>query len=100
LPHDLEIVTVNGGENTSQYHTPLAIAKFTGKQKKIKSCYFVATLHILLCGFHVTHFSKIHNLCVWREGVGLEDTVVQQLDLTSTRSGFPTDIYEGVLISP
>ena len=34
LPHDLEIVTMNGGESTSQYHTPLAAAQFTGKQKK------------------------------------------------------------------
>jgi len=50
LPHDLEIVTVNGGESTSQYHTPLAVAKFTGKRKKIKSGYFMATprtLHIV-----------------------------------------------------
>jgi len=31
LSHDLEIVTVNEGEGTSQYHTPLAVAKFTGK---------------------------------------------------------------------
>ena len=46
LPHDLEIVTVNGGESTSQYHTPLAVAKFTGKQKKIKSSYFTATPHV------------------------------------------------------
>jgi hypothetical protein len=45
LPHDLEIVTVNGGESTSQYHTPLTVAKFTGKQKKIKSGYFIATPH-------------------------------------------------------
>jgi hypothetical protein len=35
LLHDLEIVTVNGGESTSQYHTSLAVAKFRGKQKKI-----------------------------------------------------------------
>jgi len=35
LPHDLEIVTVNGGESTSQYHTPLAVAKFTGSVKKL-----------------------------------------------------------------
>jgi len=35
LPNwDLEIVTMNGGESTSQYHTPLAVAKFTGKWKK------------------------------------------------------------------
>jgi hypothetical protein len=34
LPHDLEIVTMNGGESTNQYHTPLDAAKFTGKQKK------------------------------------------------------------------
>jgi len=45
LLHDLEIVTMNGGESTSQYHTALAVAKFTGKQKKIKSGYFIATLH-------------------------------------------------------
>jgi hypothetical protein len=43
LPHDLEIAIVNGGESTSQYHTPLAVAKFTGKRKKIKSGYFIAT---------------------------------------------------------
>jgi len=45
LPHDLEIVTVNGGESTSQYHTPLAAARFTGKRKKINSGYFIATPH-------------------------------------------------------
>jgi hypothetical protein len=43
LPHDIEIVTVNGGESTSQYRTPLGVAKFTGKQKKNKSSYFIAT---------------------------------------------------------
>jgi hypothetical protein len=43
LPHDLEIVTVNGGESTSQYHTLLTVAKFTVKWKKIKSDYFIAT---------------------------------------------------------
>jgi hypothetical protein len=32
---------VNGGESTSQYHTPLAVAKFTGN--KIKSSYFITT---------------------------------------------------------
>jgi len=41
LPHNLEIVTVNGGERTS--HTLLAVAKFTEKQKKIKPGYFIAT---------------------------------------------------------
>jgi len=35
LPHDLEIVTVNGEVSRSQYYTPLAVAKFTGKRKKI-----------------------------------------------------------------
>jgi len=45
LPHNLEIVTVNGGESTSQYHTLLAVAKFTGKWKKIRSGYFIATPH-------------------------------------------------------
>jgi hypothetical protein len=45
LPHDLEIATVNGGESRSQYHTPLAVAKFRGKRKKINSGYFVATPH-------------------------------------------------------
>jgi hypothetical protein len=44
--HDLEIVTVKGGENTSQYHTLLTTAKFTGKRKKIKPAYFIATLRI------------------------------------------------------
>jgi len=49
-PHDLEIVTVNGGKCRSQYHTPLAVAKFTGKRKKIKSRYFIATPRILVNG--------------------------------------------------
>jgi hypothetical protein len=41
LPCNLEIVTMNGEESTSKYHTPLAVAKFTGKQEKIKSgCFF------------------------------------------------------------
>jgi hypothetical protein len=35
LPHDLEIVTLNGEESKSQYHTLLAVAKFTGKSKQI-----------------------------------------------------------------
>jgi hypothetical protein len=43
LLHDLEIVTVNGGESTSQYHTLLTVAKFTGKWEKIRSRYFIAT---------------------------------------------------------
>jgi hypothetical protein len=47
-PHGLEIVTVNGGDSTSQYHTLLAVAKFTGKRKKIKSGYFIAITCILL----------------------------------------------------
>jgi len=34
FPHDFEIVTVNEGESTSKYHTPLAVAKFTEKRKK------------------------------------------------------------------
>jgi len=34
LLHDLEIVTVNGGESTSQYHIPLAVAKFAEKWEK------------------------------------------------------------------
>jgi hypothetical protein len=32
--HDFEILTVNGGESTSQYHTLLVVANFTGKRKK------------------------------------------------------------------
>jgi hypothetical protein len=43
LPHDLESVAVNAGDSTNQYHTQLAIAKFTVNQKKIKSGYFIAT---------------------------------------------------------
>jgi len=35
LPHDLEIVTMCGGESTSQYHIPLTVTKFAGKQKKL-----------------------------------------------------------------
>jgi hypothetical protein len=27
LPHDLEIVTIDKGESTNQYHTPLTVAK-------------------------------------------------------------------------
>jgi len=46
LPHDLKLVTVNGGESTNQYHTPLTVTKFTGKREKIKSCYFIATPRI------------------------------------------------------
>jgi hypothetical protein len=34
LLHGLEIVTVNGGDSTSQYHTQLAVAKFTENRKK------------------------------------------------------------------
>jgi len=48
--HNLQIVTVNGGESTSQYHTLLADAKFTGKRKKIKSSYFKAIPCIVLRG--------------------------------------------------
>jgi hypothetical protein len=35
--HDLEIVTMNGGERTSQYHTPLAVVDFKKKWKKLSS---------------------------------------------------------------
>jgi molybdopterin-biosynthesis enzyme MoeA-like protein len=34
LLHDLEIVIANGGGSTSQCHTQLAVAKFTGNRKK------------------------------------------------------------------
>jgi len=43
LTNDLEIVTVGEGKSRSQYHTPLAFAKLTGKRKKINSSYFIAT---------------------------------------------------------
>jgi hypothetical protein len=49
LLDNIEIVTVNRGESTNQYHTLLAVAKFTGKQKKIKSGYFIATPYIHGC---------------------------------------------------
>ena len=52
LLHNLEILTVNGGESTSQYHTLLTVAKFTGKQKKIKSSCFIATPRITLQRFY------------------------------------------------
>jgi hypothetical protein len=32
--HDLEMVTVNGGESTSQYHTSLALASLQGSGRK------------------------------------------------------------------
>jgi hypothetical protein len=48
LPQDLEIVSENGGESISRYCTPRAIAKFTGKRKKIQSGYFIATPRNLL----------------------------------------------------
>jgi hypothetical protein len=59
LLHDLEIVTMNGGERTSQDHTLLAVAKFTGKQKKFKSCYFVATPRIFEIFFSPEVFKLI-----------------------------------------
>ena len=46
LPRDLVILTMDEGQSTSQYHTPFAVTKFTGKRKKIKSGYFIATPHI------------------------------------------------------
>ena len=49
LLHDLEIVAMNGGESASQFHTPLAVATFTGKQKKIKFSYFIATPRVCVC---------------------------------------------------
>jgi hypothetical protein len=45
--HNLGIVNVNGGDSTSQYYTPLAVARFTGRREKIRSGYFIATSHIL-----------------------------------------------------
>jgi hypothetical protein len=39
LSHDLEIVTVNGGDSTSQYHIPLAVAKLTGRKKYVRLFY-------------------------------------------------------------
>jgi len=58
LLHDLEIVAVNGGESTSQYHSPLAVAKFAGKWKKMKSGYCIATprIYSVNCN-HNTNFS-------------------------------------------
>jgi len=66
LPHDLEIVTVNGVESISQYHTPLTVAKFTGKRKKIKSGYFIATplsleFTVGLCILYGVDFGKINS---------------------------------------
>ena len=65
LPHDLETVTLNGGESTSQYHAPLAVAKFTRKRKKIKSGYFIDTPRILY-NFFVAYFEtpSVSQICV------------------------------------
>jgi hypothetical protein len=35
LLHDLEIVTMNGGDSTSQYHTLLIVANLQGSGKKL-----------------------------------------------------------------
>jgi hypothetical protein len=48
LPYDLEILTVDEGENISRYHTRLTVANFTGKQIKIQSSYFIAIPRIML----------------------------------------------------
>ena len=48
LPCDLEILTVNGGEKLSRFNTQLTVANFTGKRKKIKSGYFIATPRIMV----------------------------------------------------
>jgi hypothetical protein len=57
LLHDLEIVAVNEGDNTSQYHSPLAVATFAGKWKKMESGYFIATPRIYSVNFnHNTNF--------------------------------------------
>jgi hypothetical protein len=75
LPHDREIVTVNRGESTSQYHTPLAVVKFTGKRKKNKFRYFIATQRIVMkygsqfiCQFVTTtdHKNKLKNVNPWQ----------------------------------
>jgi hypothetical protein len=41
-----------------------------------------ADIQLLYFSINVTYFSKIHNSGDWRNGVALEDTVVQHLDLT------------------
>jgi hypothetical protein len=53
LPHNLEILTVNGGDSTNQYHIQLTVAKFTGNRKKIKSGYFIATPRTSYAGIKV-----------------------------------------------
>jgi len=62
LLHDLEIVTVNGGESTSQYHKQLPVAKFTGKWKEIKSGYFIATPSICQQCFILKQILKTINI--------------------------------------
>ena len=67
LPHDLEIVTVNGGEGTSQYHTELPVAKFTGKRKIIPSGYFIATPRKVSFVRNNSHvLCKLLDIYVWQ----------------------------------
>ena len=49
LPHDLEIITANEWERTSQYHTRIFVAKFTGKRQNTKSGYIITTPRIYVC---------------------------------------------------
>ena len=77
LSHDLEIVTVNVGESTSQYHTQLAVAKLTGKKKKITSGYFIATPRIITQIHLVSKLNTrgaIPPLPQYLHGVGLDDS--------------------------
>jgi len=53
---------------------------------------------ILLCVLCITYFSKLLNCGVWRRGE-FEGTLGLLLDLNTTRSGFPTDIYIDVSIT-
>jgi hypothetical protein len=85
LPHDLEILTVNGGESTSQYHTLLAVANFTGKRKKIQSDYFLATPYTYNCfsiwNRHISRLSTEFNMALF---VGC---LIQHLYCTATYIG-------------
>jgi hypothetical protein len=63
LPHELEIVTVKGGESTNQYHKELAVVKFTGKWKKIKSGCFIPTPRTFKSIYYASY------ICVIKYGV-------------------------------